>query len=697
MSVGPDPNVDVNLIEQTRRQINKLVEEIARLSEMELPPANYYGEFLQRVVTAVAAPAGAVWIRNPQGHLMLMYQINLREVGLDQGETERQMHDELLRQAAVRAEPLLIPPHSSTGQNEAGQTAAGNPSRFVILMAPILVDKNVAGLVEIWQDPDRNPNAQQGFLQFLQRMAGLASSYTRNHQLRTMVGQQQLWTQLESFARQVHASLTPMEVAYLTANEGRRLVDCDRVSVAQRMGRKTRVEAISGADIVEKRSNLVRLMEALMESVLVWGERLIYSGNRDDSLPPKVSTALDNFLAESNSKLLVVLPLRDDREKESTKPARSIILMECFDPAQSPEQLIARLEVVGRHATAALYNAAEHKRIPMRFLWQPIAKVQEGLGGKAKAITYSIAAGVVLLLLAMIFVPYQLKMDAVGQLLPVDRRYVYASNEGYVAEIPIAPGQPEVDKDQNIILMRDVQLELRLSNLQSEIASLDRRVPQYTAALNSEVRDPGMRIRLQIEREEAILTRDQKKQEFERLLERTGSDPTKLGYFWIKSPYKGKVLNLDYREQLHNRLVTPKDPLLRVGDETGEWEIELKIPQKHIGQVLQAFAKGDPNAALEVDLLPRSTPTKAFKGILYRRDVASEATPNRDDNNEAEPVVLALVKISDQAITGEKLPEDLRLTGTEVACKIRCGSRPLGYSMFYGVWEFFYEKVVFFF
>src|SRR5262249_14167906 len=104
----------------------------------------------------------------------------------------------------------------------------------------------------------------------------------------------------------------------------------------------------------------------------------------------------------------------------------------CFDPASAPEQLLARLEVVGRHATAALYNAAEHRRIPLRYLWQPIAKVQEGLGGKARAITFGVTAGVLLLLLAMIFVPYPLKMDAKGQLLPEDRRYIYSPVEGQV-------------------------------------------------------------------------------------------------------------------------------------------------------------------------------------------------------------------------------------------------------------------------
>ena len=112
-------------------------------------------------------------------------------------------------------------------------------------------------------------------------------------------------------------------------------------------------------------------MAKLFDAVLKWGEKLIYQGHKDDSLPPDVLHALDDFLAESNSKLLVVLPLQDEREKENEKPSRSAMMMECFDPAASPEQLVARMEVVGRHSANALYNASEHKRIPMRFIWMP--------------------------------------------------------------------------------------------------------------------------------------------------------------------------------------------------------------------------------------------------------------------------------------------------------------------------------------
>src|SRR5438105_6435775 len=225
---------------------------------MDMAPAEYYGEFLQRLLQAIAAPAGAVWIRTPQGNLQLQYQINMRQVGLDRAENGRQMHDELLRQAILKGQPGLFWPNSSLGTPAEGATPPGNPTDQTILLAPILVDKQVAGIVEIWQDPGRGPDAMRGFLQFMVRMATFAASYTRNSQLRTMVGQQAVWTQLETFAKQIHGSLNPLEVSYLIANEGRRLVECDRISVAIRSGPRATVMAISGADVVEKRSNLVQ-------------------------------------------------------------------------------------------------------------------------------------------------------------------------------------------------------------------------------------------------------------------------------------------------------------------------------------------------------------------------------------------------------------------------------------------------------
>jgi hypothetical protein len=713
VSAGPDPKIDINLIEQARKQINRLAEEVAHLSEQDLAPADYYGEFLQRVMTAIAAPAGAVWIRTAQGNLQLQYQINLREVGLDRTEDSRKTHDELLRQAILKGQPGFFPPQSGLGPAEGDRPAAGNPTDYVILLAPILVEKQVAGIVEVWQDPNRGPDAQRGFLHFLVRMAGMAAAYTRNHQLRQMTGQQQVWTQLESFARQVHASLNPTEVAYLVANEGRRLVECDRVSVAIRRGSHTAVEAISGADVVEKRSNLVQLMRTLFDSVLVWGEKLVYQGVKDDTLPPDVLKALDEYLAESNSKTLAIIPLQDEREKDSKRPPRSAVMMECFDPSAAPEQLVARLEVVGRHAVAALYNAAEHRRIPMRFIWAPIAKVQEGLGGKAKAILALIGAALVILIAVLVFVPGELKMEAKGKLQPKKREMLYAKTEGTIISFKagVAPGA-YVTKDKDLVEMYDKDLGSKITDLQAEIAKWDRQYENAKADLirlksrpNTNPSDISAAINSQAE---ARAQKTAKTAQLRIMQKLTNADLRKPGYFWLKAPLSGMILTsdfpgsgYDFREYLKNRHVRPNEPLLRIGyagPRVGDWEIELRILQKNIGQVLAAYPPNDPKAELDVDLLLLSSPTRTFKGKLARNKISAEATPARDDNNEQEPVVTAWVRIDGADIPeGDRLPPELLLTDTEVHAKIRCGKHALGYTLFYGVWEWTYEKIVFFF
>jgi len=510
-----------------------------------------------------------------------------------------------------------------------------------------------------------------------------------------MSGQQQVWTQLEAFTRQIHSSLHPTEVSYLVANEGKRLISCDRLSIAQRQGKKSRVESISGADVVEKRSNLVQLMRALFDSVLAWDEKLVYTGTPDESLPPDVLKALNEYLAESNSKLLVIQPIRDEREKENKKPCRSALMMESFEPAAAPDQLIGKLDVIGKHSVSALYNAAEHRRIPMRWIWMPLAKLQEGLGGKARAITYGVIAGLALLSLVLVLVPYPLKMDAKGQLLPENRTWIFPPAQGHIVRFEVTPGT-DVLKDQSLVLMHDVELELKLVNLNKEIDAAEKEV-QAAAARYAEAGTEGERSNISVEKRKQEAVRDLKIQERNRLRDRTNSEESRPGNFWLKSPLDGTVLNFDFVENLTGKFVKQSDQLLRVGDKSGPWEIELKVPQKHIGQILQGF-DFTKKKELDVDLLLLSAPTKVFKGKLSRDKIAGEATPNRDDNNEAEPVVPVLVRIDgDDIAPDDRLPRDLLLTGTEVLGKVRCGVHAMGYSLFYGVWEFLYEKVVFFF
>jgi hypothetical protein len=166
---------------------------------------------------------------------------------------------------------------------------------------------------------------------------------------------------------------------------------------------------------------------------------------------------------------------------------------------------------------------------------------------------------------------------------------------------------------------------------------------------------------------------------------------------------KWTVLTQDLKDML-NRTVTPKDPILRVGHTGGGWEIVLKIPQKHMGKLLKGFkdsAETDERGEfLWVDVLPTSEPTPAFvgRGKLYRNEVKGAAEPNRDDQNEPEPVVFATVRFNTPDIPeADHIDRTLLVTDLEVKARVRSGDHSLGYSLFYGVWEFLYEKVIFFF
>ncbi len=213
--------------------------------------------------------------------------------------------------------------------------------------------------------------------------------------------------------------------------------------------------------------------------------------------------------------------------------------------------------------------------------------------------------------------------------------------------------------------------------------------------LDSEPNKSDMVRRKQLERDMFIL--------------RNNANPDKPGEFYLRAPaftpeekqrinqLEWTVLNGNFKDEWLDKLAKPSDPILKLGAKKGPWEIEARIPQKHISQVLKAY-EANGGQPLDVDYLLRSDPTRTYRGKLYRDRIASEAVPNRDEKDESEPEVIAYISIDDESIDpAYRLSREALTSGTEVHAKIRCGKHKLGYSLFYGVWEFIYEKVVFFF
>jgi hypothetical protein len=84
---------------------------------------------------------------------------------------------------------------------------------------------------------------------------------------------------------------------------------CDRVTVAIKKGAKCVVEAVSGQDTLDNRSNVVTLLGTLATRVCASGEPLWYSGSTDD-YPPQIESAIEDYVDQSYTKSLAVIPLR---------------------------------------------------------------------------------------------------------------------------------------------------------------------------------------------------------------------------------------------------------------------------------------------------------------------------------------------------------------------------------------------------
>ena len=310
--------IDPGLLEQTKNQIRKLVAEIADLAESDIQPNEFYVEFLNRAVAAVAASGGAFWMMDGRGGLRLQYQVEFAITGMMDGRVKTAPHDALLGCMLQATQAQNIPPNAVIE----GVPQAFNPTDLALIIAPLMVDKQVVGLLEILMDPNRRAAQQKSTLRFVSDLCDLAATYLKNRQMRQMMSQQRLWNQLEGFTHQIHGSLDLKETSYAVVNDGKRLVGCDRLSVALKISGRTMVEAISGQEVVEQRSNLIRELTRLCKVVIRSGEDLVYTGNTD-GCAPDIRDALEMYVDESGSKVVVITLLHQPEEDKGTTDSKS--------------------------------------------------------------------------------------------------------------------------------------------------------------------------------------------------------------------------------------------------------------------------------------------------------------------------------------------------------------------------------------
>ena len=688
-----EETLDPSLIEQTKNQIRRLVGEIAELAEADIQPQEFGVEFMNRVVAAVAASGGALWMMDPRGGLRMQHQLEFRQTGLLDGRVKTAPHDALLGVMMQTNEPQIIP----SGAVVEGMPNAGNPTQFTLILAPIVVDKQNVGLIEILMDPNRKAVQQKSTLRFIADLADLATQYLKNRQMRQVMSQQRLWNQLEGFTHAIHGSLGLTETALAVANEGKRLIGCDRVSVAVKIGGRPLVEAISGQEVVERRSNLVRELSRLCKVVVASGEDLVYTGDTEN-LPPDIRDALELYIDESGSKALFVTLLHKPIttfDKEGVKAPDRVpfgcVVAEQIGDEMPMTDAQARSEVVARHASTALWNAQTHDKIFMRSLLTTIGGPSRWFRGRNLAKILAGLAVVLTAILALTFVPWRLTIPGKGSLLPAVRYSTFAPvAQGAVVSKVLVDHGALVKKGDPVMELFSPDLDKEHKRLVAEMNAANTQMLNLRKQFDVATTKPQERDQIKAQLSEAQIKYRSAQEQLDIINEQ-------LKTLILTAPCNGIVTTWEVEKNFMRRPVEVGQELIQIADTSGEWVLEVEVPDSERGPILTAADRlkrditsgaAPPESRLGAYFVTMTDPEHRYKGNVKRISAKAESS----DQQHVVKVTVAF-------------PEDVRVDflrrnremrpGSEVRARVECGSASLAYVLFRDLYQVFYQTIMF--
>ncbi|WP_166820115.1 efflux RND transporter periplasmic adaptor subunit [Thalassoroseus pseudoceratinae] len=665
--------------------IEDLVDDLADLAVSGVSSESFYPQLLNQSVMALGAIAGSYYTvspRRPTGspdrwEMACQYRL-ATEPQLAEF-VQQPAHLRLLDLADRTGESLSLPPNASPNELPTGQAA--NQTETFLLICPVIVEEETVALIEVFQRPNTSREARVGFLRFLQTVSEIAGDFHRNLELRTLRRQFGTWRRFEEFADTVHAHLDRDQVAYHAANEGRRLIDCDRVNVGRMRGRRCQILAVSGQAHPDRRSNVLRRLSAVCEAVVKTRQPLWWSEDTDEA-PPQIKSLLRLYLDDSHARWVGIVPLLepqiDDEHAKKRPHVLGVLIAERFDGEHDAILTQQHTEIVSQHTAVALHNADVHQSIP----FFPILKTIQNTAWYFRLRQLPKTAFVVGLLaaaiLALVLVPAELTISGDGELQPQTRRDVFARSSGEVETIHAEHGN-NVTLGQELVRLRRSELDLEIAEvtgqLQTDLARL-------ASVRSSELRrQTGLSLsEARIRKEELASEKAELQASIDSLNEQLSILRQQEKQLIVTSPISGQVLTWDVETLLAERPVERGQILMTVANVDGPWVVEIRVPDHDIGHVLAA--QKESQDGLPVSFILATDPATTYSGKVIKTAMNTEL----DEENAA--TVLVTV-----AIDREQIP-NLR-PGATVVPKIACGQRPVGYVWFHDLWDAIRTYVIF--
>jgi multidrug efflux pump subunit AcrA (membrane-fusion protein) len=635
-------------------ELEDLLDELAEVSKSGTSAGEFYRLLAERLVGALGVSGAAIWTGRPD-ELRLEYQVNLTTGATLPSAEALAPHQPPLEEALRTRQPRVVPP--------------GGATTAWLVFHPFAVG-STTGAIELVERREMTAAGGRNYVQILHAVVELVEDFHRHRELGELRGRAETWRQFDRFALRVHESLDVDQTAFLIANDARRLIGCDRVSVLVRHGNKYRATAASGVDSLDRRAKSVALLERLAGRCAAAGETVWYhEGVRD--IPAEIEQPLDAYLDESHARTLVVVPLCEPRAEGDSRAARviGVLAAEQFQATAAPVELRERVAAVSEHSAAALANALVYSRLPLARLGRALAKVRWLAEARQLPKTALALAGIAAVAAALVLVPADFNVEAKGTFEPRLQRDVFAPDDGIVERLLVDHGR-KVRAGEPLVELRQPELDLEFRRVAGETQTAEKKLAAVRAErLENAPAGPDARRRPH----ELAAEEEELKELLKGLAEQKKLLDAQRADLVVRSPIDGEALTWNIKQLLEARPVERGQALLTIGDLSGPWVLELDVPDDRAGFVLEA--RENLKRDLDVSFRPVAEPGSEFHGRIVDVALSTEL----DELNE--PKVLVTVDFDKQAVSG------LRPGATALA-HVHCGRRSIGFVWLHDLYHY---------
>jgi len=448
MDQMPIPTGYEEIFEKKKLEFKSIVSELFSICRSQANLGQFLQNFLVSAVRLMEGDGGSLWIRRG-ANVELAFETGESREMLPVVEEEGKGDEGALLEKISQVMKPFVAPLVKKGMEEEGQR------RSIGIYIPIETEGGFFGILKVVKYRESNVIYKEE-VELLQNLTGLIPFYMNQLQMPKVIGRMEEIGKLFDINKEIFSSLDPIKIAFALANLLPDVVQCQRCTVALFDGKRLRIKAITGQDLIEQKSVTIRSLTRILEEAAKRNDSLHLTYESLQTMEEgELKEAGVEYFEDHPFKVLVATPIRDKNQHFG------VISIETAKEESFSQTDLTFIKFVSVQAALALKNARLFQGIPLAKTWQRVFKISEKAGLMPWRKRVAIILVVLAIILAPFIVPVENKVSGKCEILPIHRYYARSKTDGILKSFFVQEGS-KVEKGKVVAILDDDPFQKRL-------------------------------------------------------------------------------------------------------------------------------------------------------------------------------------------------------------------------------------------